>query len=38
VLNAPDLIKIKSFFLQAERLELPYEALAAKLMPTDAAN
>lgn len=38
VLNAPDLIKIKTYYLQARTLELPYEALAAKLMPTTASQ
>jgi hypothetical protein len=38
VLNAPNLIKIRNFYVQARSLELPYEALAAKLMPTSAAQ
>lgn len=38
VLNAPDLIRIEAFYLQARTLELPYEALAAKLMPTTASQ
>ena len=38
VLNAPDLVKVRNFYVQARSLELPYEALAAKLMPTSAAE
>jgi hypothetical protein len=33
-LNAADLARIKDLYLQARTLELPYGALAAKLMPT----
>ena len=38
VLNGPDLVRIKEFYIQARTLELPYEALAAKLMPTSASQ
>ncbi len=38
VLNTPDLIRIKAYYLQARTLELPYESLAAKLMPTSASQ
>jgi hypothetical protein len=38
VLNAPDLAKVRADYLQARTLELPYEALAAKLMPTTAVQ
>jgi hypothetical protein len=38
VLNAPDLVRIKALYLQARTLELPYEALASKLMPTTASQ
>jgi hypothetical protein len=38
VLNAPDLLRIKALYLQARTLELPYEALASKLMPTTASQ
>ena len=38
VLTAPDLAKIRAAYLQARTLELPYVALAAKLMPTTTAQ
>lgn len=38
VLNAPDLVRIKALYVQARTLELPYEALASKLMPTTATQ
>jgi hypothetical protein len=37
-LNATDLARIREFYIQARSLELPYEALAAKLMPTNAGE
>jgi hypothetical protein len=38
VLSAPDLVRIKALYLQARTLELPYEALASKLMPTSTSQ
>lgn len=38
VLNAPDLLRIKNYYFQARTLELPYGALAAKLMPTSGTE
>jgi hypothetical protein len=38
VLNGPDLVRIKAYYSQARTLELPYAALAAKLMPTTASQ
>jgi hypothetical protein len=38
VLNVPDSIRIKALYLRARTLELPYEALASKLMPTTASQ
>lgn len=35
-LKAEDLAKIRVFYIQARNLQLPYQALAAKLMPTRA--
>jgi hypothetical protein len=37
-LNAADLARIKDLYLQARSLELPFEALASKLMPTSASD
>ena len=37
-LNAVDLGRIKSLYVQARTLELPYEALAVKLMPTQGSD
>jgi len=37
-LIATDLSKIKDLYIQARSLELPYEALAAKLMPTSGSQ
>jgi hypothetical protein len=38
VLNAPDLLRIKNYYFQARTLELPYGALAAKMMPTSGTE
>jgi hypothetical protein len=38
VLNGPDLVRIKTYYSQARTLDLPYAALAAKLMPTTASQ
>ena len=35
-LNATDLTSLRELYIQARSLELPYEALAAKLMPTSS--
>lgn len=37
-LNATDLARIRDLYVQAWSLELPYEALAAKLMPVSASE
>jgi tetratricopeptide (TPR) repeat protein len=38
VLNGPDLVRIKTYYSQARTLDLPYAALAAKLMPTTGSQ
>jgi hypothetical protein len=37
-LNATDLARLRDLYIQARSLELPYEALAAKLMPTSGSE
>jgi hypothetical protein len=37
-LNATDLSRLRDLYVQARSLELPYEALAAKLMPTSGSD
>jgi hypothetical protein len=38
VLNVPDLNKIRGYYFQGRTLELPYMALAAKLMPVSGTD